>query len=74
MAKWPEAPDGQPTENIELQLRTAEGRLDEAVRWQGDCERRLASAVWMVGSYSADRERLTWQLEQRKKREGLGHG
>lgn len=67
--KWTEAPDGQPTENIELQLRTAESKLHEALSWQEECEKKLASANWMVDSYGADRERLSWQLEKRLMRE-----
>lgn len=69
-----EAPSGQPTENIELQLRTAEGKLHEALKWRDECEKKLASANWLVDSYGEDRDRLEWQLEQRKKREEVAHG
>lgn len=70
MPEYYEAPDRQPTENIELQLETAELRLSDALYWRDECEKKLASANWMVHSYGDSVDRLKWQLEQRRKRDG----
>jgi len=66
MSEFKKAPDGQPTNNIELQLRTAEASLHEWLRSRDDAEKRLASANYMVNSLGQRRDELEWQLEQRK--------
>ena len=70
MAKYSEAPDGQPTENIRIQLMTAEQELNGARLWRDRCEKQLASADWMLDSRGESVDRLKWQLEQRRKRDG----
>ena len=69
MGEFSKAPEGQPTENIELQLRTAEGKLHDWLRHRDECEKKLKSANYMVDSLGADRDRLEWQLDQRKTQE-----
>lgn len=68
-SRWREAPDGQPTENIELQLRSAQGDLSYWERNLKEDRRNVERSERAVESRKETVTRLAWQLEQRKKRE-----
>lgn len=65
--KYREAPQNQPTENIELQLRTADKELEDWIDTRYELEDRLNSARYMESTLYERREELAWQLDQRRK-------
>lgn len=66
MSDFTKAPDGQPTENIELQLRNAKVKVDYwAISLKHDL-RDVARSEGMLETWADDVRRLEWQLEQRK--------
>lgn len=66
------APDGQPTENIELQLHNAKAKAEYWHSSLKEDRRNLHRSESMVESWTEDVKRLEWQLEQRKAAEVNG--
>lgn len=66
MSEFRKAPEGQPTENIELQLSTAEHQLKDWLRHRDEAQKRFDGANHMISHYGQRRDELEWQLEQRK--------
>lgn len=72
MGEFRKAPDGQPTENIELMLRTAKAKVEYWLRSLEEDRRNLRRSEGMVESWADDVTLLEWQLGQRKASEVNG--